>query len=162
MFQIEAFSRLALLFDFLLYTAFVILVTIISCVYKIKRIKGNPHSKVLIYGVGVESELFLSTLERMPSIHCTIIGIISDLGWKRFSTISGINVIGTVSDLPAIIELHNPNVILTWERVTKSEFFPIVKEIAQKYNINLSISPSVHSLINYPPSNDFITKEYSV
>ena len=156
-FQQEAFSRMALLFDFVLYSFFVLLLTAFWSLYKIQKMKDHPQNKILIYGVGVETELFLNTLERMPAINCNIIGIISDLGWKRFSTISGVNVIGTISDLPAIIEMHNPKVILTWERVTKSEYYPLVKEISEKYGITLSVSPSIHSLVDHQPEADFFT-----
>jgi lipopolysaccharide/colanic/teichoic acid biosynthesis glycosyltransferase len=156
--QLEEFSRLALTIDFAVYTGIVVSLSAFWSLQKIQKDTEIPKNKILIYGVGVETELFLNTIERMPSINCNIIGIVSDLGWKRFSTISGINVIGTVSDLPAIIEMHKPSVILTWERVTESEFFPLVKDIAGKYDIPLSISPSVHSLVHQPIENKLFAK----
>ncbi|MDX9753166.1 MAG: sugar transferase [bacterium] len=148
--QIENFSRLALVFDCAIYFCLVFALSATWSLRKIHSSKAKPHSRVLIYGVGVETELFLNTLDRMPSVNCDIIGIISDLSWKRFSTISGVNVIGTISDLPAIIEFHKPHVLLTWEQLTSSSYYPLVQSICEQYNIPISISPSIDSLVNQP------------
>ncbi|MBD3265548.1 hypothetical protein GF373_02665, partial [bacterium] len=154
-FGIENFSRLALIYDFAIYAILALSITFVICISKIQDRRNQAQNRILIYGVGVETELFLTTLERMPNLNNRVIGIISDLEWKRFSSIAGINVLGTIYDLASIAELHRPNVLLTWERLMAStENEAEIKKICAKYGVALSIAPNIHDLV----SQDFIAQ----
>jgi len=113
-----------------------------------KIAQRESRRRVIILGVGIESELLLSTLHRIDSDAWQILGIVTDIEWKRFSSVGGVKVIGTVRDLEALFEVHHPDLLVTWEWIRESEHFPFIKSMCDKYKVELAISPSVSSLLD--------------
>jgi lipopolysaccharide/colanic/teichoic acid biosynthesis glycosyltransferase len=102
--QQETYSRVALILDFCLYSLTAFMFALIWCMPQIGNYQRDKSKKVIILGVGVEAEHLISTLQRLEDDSLNVVGIVTDIEWKRFSSIAGVNVIGNVADLSAILK----------------------------------------------------------
>lgn len=141
------FSRSSLAIDFILFSIVSGFVSLIWCIPQIQNYQHQQSQKIMILGIGIETEMFLSTLHRLNRDNLKIVGVITDIEWKRFSSIEGYNVIGTISDVESLLEVYHPDLLITWERIAQKEFFPFIEKACKKYNVTISISPSIDSFM---------------
>ncbi len=146
-FQNHNYSRFSLIFDMFLYASFMTMVSMIWCMPLIKMSHQHQSRRTIIIGIGVETELFLSTIDRLNDDHLDIVGIVTEIDWKRFSSIAGFRVIGTISDLESLIEVYHPSVLVTWEWIQEKDYYNYIKDLCRKHGIELCINPSVNSLL---------------
>ena len=145
--QDQNYSRVSLLLDSMIYLLLSSIIALLWCIPQMKTAQKESRRRVILLGVGIESELLLSILDRIDSDAWQILGIVTDIEWKRFSSIAGFKVIGTVRDLESLFEVHQPDLLITWEWIRESEQFSFIESMCDKYKVNLAVSPSVSSLL---------------
>lgn len=141
------YSRVSLLLDSIIYALLSAIIALLWCKPQMKASQEDSRRKVILLGVGIESELLLSILHRIDSDAWQILGIVTDIEWKRFSSIGGVKIIGTIPDLESLFEVYQPDVLLTWEWMTQTDDFSYIKNMCDKNNVDLTVSPSVSSLL---------------
>ncbi|MGC9326203.1 MAG: sugar transferase [Candidatus Hinthialibacter sp.] len=145
--QKPAYSRMSLISDTLLYAGFVSILSLIWCMPLIRLNQLQRTKKTIVLGIGIETELFLSTIDRLNDDHIEIVGIVTDIEWKRFSSIAGYRVIGTIGDLESLFEVHHPRLLIAWEWAKDKDYWPYVKSVCQKRGVEYCINPSLNSLL---------------
>ncbi len=152
--QEPRYSRFALFCDLLFNICFSAIIMMLWSMPRIMDSQKKVVKKILIVGIGVETDLLVSTFQRIDSDYWKIIGIITDIDWKRYAHVSGIRVIGTISDLSSVFELHHPDILITWEWIKNSDVYPFIQEICEEYQVNIAISPSLKTLLSPEPSEE--------
>lgn len=148
--QSTDYSRFSLILDTIIYSVLSSILILFWCHSQITKSAESKTKRVFILGVGIESELLLSTLHRIGSDTWEILGIVTDIEWKRFSSIAGYKIIGTIQDLESLFEVYKPDILLTWEWAAGSQKYEdYIKSVCKKHNVLLSISPSIRTLIPF-------------
>jgi lipopolysaccharide/colanic/teichoic acid biosynthesis glycosyltransferase len=147
------YSRSSLAIDYILFTLITIVITLLWCVPQIQAFQDQQPKRVMILGIGIETEMFLSTIHRISNDNLEIVGIITDIEWKRFSSIEGYNVIGTIGDIESLFEVHQPSTLITWEKMTNKPFFPFIEKACHKNGVTISTSPSLDTFFHQKTDN---------
>lgn len=148
MLQEEAYSRLSIVLDFFLYMLFAGFLSLLWFIPQANQYQKNKPKKAIILGIGVETELLLSTLQRVDSDSWQIIGIVTDIDWKRYASVSGVRVIGTVADIPSLFELHHPDILVSWEWIQDTKYFNYINNLCNQNNISFTIFPSIGTVMS--------------
>lgn len=152
--EIRYFSRSVLLIDLALYTVLSTAVSMIWFLPKSRRGKIQEPRRVLLFGAGVATEFFINTLHRQRNDTLEVVGIITDVEWNRFSSIAGVKVIGTISDLESLFEVHHPDLLIAWEEMKDRKRSSFIQELCRKHNVELLISPGIQDLLNQRESRE--------
>ncbi|HOJ61431.1 MAG TPA: sugar transferase [bacterium] len=141
------YSRLSIFMDTVIFSVLASIVALLWCLPQMSTPSQPAPRRVILLGVGIEAELLLSTLERIDSDAWKILGIVTDIEWKRYSSISGFKIIGTVPDLESLFEVYHPDLIITWEWMTQSDDFPFIQKLCEKHGVDITVSPTVSTLM---------------
>ncbi len=151
------YSRLSIVLDTVVFSVFSAVMALLWCLPQFNGTAQPAPRRVILLGVGIEAELLLGTLERIDNDAWKILGIVTDIEWKRYSSISGVNIIGTIPDLESLFEVYHPDLLITWEWMTQSEYFPFIRKVCEKHGVIITVSPAVSTLLEsgrnlYSPS----------
>jgi O-antigen biosynthesis protein WbqV len=116
---------------------------------------GGGRTRVLLIGAGDEADLFLRALGANPQAPFRVVGIIGENGKRVGRTIHGIDVLGTIEELPRIVTKLNamnqaPSRLILTRSITRFNG-ALVAELLEKANalgLNLSRLPTLTDLRN--------------
>ncbi len=143
--EIRYFSRSVLLIDLALFTVLSTAVSLIWFLPKSRRGIIQEPRRVLLFGVGVATEFFINALHRQRN---------ETVEWNRFSSIAGVKVIGTVSDLESLFEVHHPDLLILWDEMKDRKRSSFIQELCRKHGVELRVSPSIQDLLNERKSTE--------
>lgn len=144
--EIKWYSRSSLLLDALFFSILTSTISLVWCLPRFARENTHKPYRILIYGTSISAELLLHNLQNDRDERVECLGVISDVEWKRFSTLGGIKIAGSFSDLPALIELKKPHALVVWRDEVPSGRYGDLEEICNQYGIKILLSPSLQSL----------------
>jgi len=105
-------------------------------------------TKALIIGAGDAGEKILREIMENNKLHYDVVGFVDDDMEKHGRTIHGIRVLGTVENLPKIIQRKSIQQILIAVPSAKGDQIRHIVDICQKCNISYKILPGIGELID--------------
>jgi len=166
-FKLNFVSRGFILFLFLISCAFLIIerFSIVSFLRHLRKL-GYNYRNVLLVGTGVRAENFIKLVHKHNEWGLKILGLIDADKAMVDKTVSGIKVIGTLSDMPAILNEKAVDEVIyivprSWlsiieESLLSCEMRGVRTNIAADF-FNLNIARSVSSEIEGMPLLSFQT-----
>lgn len=110
------------------------------------RPSGNGK-RALIIGAGDAGALVVRELQKSSQLNLTPIGFLDDDPAKQKHSIYGVTVIGTVSDLASIIDLHRVNEVVIAIPSAPGRLVRMVNDICRLKGIPSRTVPGIYELI---------------
>lgn len=103
--------------------------------------------KVLIVGAGDSGERVVREMKTRTIFNCQPIGFVDDNVGLLNQRIHGVRVLGTVQDLPKLVERLKPEVVVVAERNAAPEFLRDLVIKMEPYNISIKTLPAKEELL---------------
>lgn len=116
--------------------------------FTVKRIKSHQDTRVLIIGAGEAGYMTSKELGKSNGLKKTLVGFVDDDVHKLGRFVNGVKVIGTVNDIPSVVEEYLVDEIII--ALPSSTNFR-KKEILEKckdLSVKLKILPGMYELID--------------
>lgn len=139
-----AFSRLAILLDLGLYFAASVMAGLLWCAPRFRSSGPMRPRKAVILGSGPETDFYLNITRRLEPGGLEIAGVLTEVEWKRFTTIAGYKVIGSLYDIESILELHKPCVVISFQPIRNQELRAFVEKLCQRVGADYIEQPPLH------------------
>jgi len=98
------YSRIMIITFWALDTVFILIFRIISrIISRYLRKKGYNQRHILIAGAGELGQIFLKKVKQNPEMGLRVAGFVDDDPEKQWSDIDGVQVLGTIDDVPELI-----------------------------------------------------------
>jgi exopolysaccharide biosynthesis polyprenyl glycosylphosphotransferase len=111
-------------------------------------VKGIGVSKVIIIGANKSGEELLANLKRYPALGYEVKGFIDDDGRKKGTRCGGLSVLGTYSDIPAIIRREKiSGIIISYVSGSANEILKIYSYCSD-IRISIYMIPSLMDVIS--------------
>jgi FlaA1/EpsC-like NDP-sugar epimerase len=110
------------------------------------RPSGKGKS-ALVIGAGDAGALVVRELQKSSQLNLTPIGLLDDDPSKQNHTIYGVTVIGTVSDLPSILDLQHVNEVIIAIPSAPGRLVRMVNDICRLKGIPSRTVPGIYELI---------------
>jgi len=107
----------------------------------------GKEKRALIIGAGDAGALVVRELQKSRQLNLTPIGFLDDDPAKQNHSIYGVSVIGTVSDLPAMIDLHQINEVVIAIPSATGRLVRMVNDICRLKGIPSRTMPGIYELI---------------
>jgi len=108
---------------------------------------SGKGKRALVIGAGDAGALVVRELQKSPQLNLTPIGLLDDDPAKQNHTIYGITVIGTVSDLPSIIDLQRVNEVIIAIPSAPGRLVRMVNDVCRLKGIPSRTVPGIYELI---------------
>lgn len=110
------------------------------------RSKVSRRVPVLLVGAGDASEMFIRALSRNPLAAYEVVGLVDEKGGRVGRNIQGIHVLGTIEDIPAIIDglaqgNKRPQRVIVTKDDLKSDAMRSLINMADKFGFSLARLP---------------------
>ena len=102
--------------------------------------RANEGVRTLIYGAGHNGRLLAQRFKADPALNVNLIGFIDDDPAKLDLDILGVGVIGSRSDLPALIEKYQIGRLIVAASSMPGEALRDLVQIARRYNVRTRIT----------------------
>ena len=103
--------------------------------------------KVLVVGAGDSGERVVREMKTRAEFNCQPIGFVDDNVGLLNQRIHGVRVLGTVQDLPKIVERLKPEVVVVAEPNAAPEFLRDLVIKLEPYNISIKTLPAKEELL---------------
>jgi FlaA1/EpsC-like NDP-sugar epimerase len=103
--------------------------------------------RALVIGAGDARALVVRELQKSQQLNFTPVGFLDDDHTKQKHTIYGVTVIGTVDDLPSIIDLHKIDVVIIAIPSAPGQLVRMVNDICRIKGIPSRTVPGIYELI---------------
>ena len=103
--------------------------------------------KVLVVGAGDSGERVVREMKTRAEFNCQPIGFVDDNVGLLNQRIHGVRVLGTVQDLPKIVERLKPEVVVVAESNAAPEFLRDLVIKLEPYNISIKTLPAKEELL---------------
>lgn len=103
--------------------------------------------RALVIGAGDAGALVVRELQKSQQLNFTPVGFLDDDPTKQKHTIYGVTVIGTVDDLPSIIDLHKIDVVIIAIPSAPGQLVRMVNDICRIKGIPSRTVPGIYELI---------------
>lgn len=111
-------------------------------VYSQKRGK-----RILIVGAGNAGEIIVRDIKNNPKSVYEPIGLIDEDPYNKGLTIRGIPILGPISIIPYVVEVHKPDEILITMSSTNNNEIKKIYELCKPYNIPIKKLPGVSDIL---------------
>ncbi len=108
---------------------------------------GTRPKRVLVIGAGDAGALVVREMQRNPQANLMPVGLVDDDPAKQKLQIHGTSVIGTVDELPRLIDLKKVDEVIIAIPSAPGQIVRKVAEICRTKNITSRTMPSLHELI---------------
>lgn len=112
---------------------------------RFKKSDVGDIRRVLVIGAGLAGEGLIRDLNRTHS-YCPV-GVIDDSEGKRGLDVHGVSVLGTIQELPALIEKHQVDLIFIAIPSARSAAMRRIVDQCERCKIPFRTLPSLHELI---------------
>jgi FlaA1/EpsC-like NDP-sugar epimerase/lipopolysaccharide/colanic/teichoic acid biosynthesis glycosyltransferase len=107
----------------------------------------QKKKKVLVVGAGDMGERVVREMKTRPEFHCQPIGFVDDRVGSLNQRIHGVRVIGTLGDLPKLVEERKPEmVVIAVRHPTPSLLRDIIRKL-EPYEVSIKTLPSQDELL---------------
>ncbi len=107
----------------------------------------GKEKRALIIGAGDAGALVVRELQKSPQLNLTPFGLLDDDPAKQNRSVYGVNVIGVVSDLAAIIDLHQINEVVIAIPSAPGRLVRMVNDVCRLKGIPSRTVPGIYELI---------------
>ncbi len=104
--------------------------------------------RTLIVGAGNTAEMLVREMKNNHSFTYEPIGFVDDDKYKKGLTIHGIPILGSINNLPEIINAERPDEILIADTSDIQNTIRRVYEISKSFNIPIKKVPSIDDILN--------------
>ncbi|MEO8356750.1 MAG: nucleoside-diphosphate sugar epimerase/dehydratase [Chloroflexota bacterium] len=108
---------------------------------------AGSGKRALVIGAGDAGALVVRELQKSSQLNLTPIGFLDDDPAKQKHAIYGVTVIGTVSDLPSIIDLHRVNEVIIAIPSAPGQLVRTVNDVCRLKGISSRTVPGIYELI---------------
>jgi FlaA1/EpsC-like NDP-sugar epimerase len=144
--DIVSYPRSIFIIDSLLLIGFLTGVRLPSRIFREKMIY-RKRKKVLVVGAGDTGERVVREMKSRPEYHCQPIGFVDDQITLMNKRIHGVKVLGTLGDLPRIVEEYKPEeVVVAVQKTTPAFLRDIICQL-EPYEVSIKTLPGVKELL---------------
>src|SRR5215207_7133877 len=111
------------------------------------RRADGKGKRALVIGAGDVGALVVRELQKSSQLNLTPVGLLDDDPAKQKHTIYGVTVIGTVSDLPSIIDLQHVNEVIIAIPSAPGRLVRMVNDVCRLKGIPSRTVPGIYELI---------------
>jgi len=143
---IDAYPRSIFVIDSLLLVGFLAAVRLPSRIFREKLIY-RKKKKILVVGAGDMGERIVREMKTRPEYHCQPIGFVDDRITLMNKRIHGIRVLGTLGDLPKLVEEHKPEeVVVAVTKPTPALLRGLINQL-EPYQVSIKTVPDVKEFL---------------
>jgi len=107
----------------------------------------RKKKKVLVVGAGNSGERVVREMKTRPEYHRQPIGFVDDQVALLNQRIHGVKVLGTLGDLPKLVEQHKPkDVVVALPNATPAFLRGLISQL-EPYNVSIRTLPSANELL---------------
>ncbi len=144
--EFNNYPRSIFVIDSILLVGFLVGVRLPSRILRAKVI-FRKKKKVLVVGAGDSGERVVREMKTRPEYRCKPIGFVDDNLSLIYQRIHGVKVLGTLSDLPKLVEAHKPEeVVVAVPNATPAFLRNLVSRL-EPYDVSIKTLPSVKDLL---------------
>ncbi len=144
--DIVSYPRSIFIIDSLLLIGFLTGVRLPSRIFREKMIY-RKRKKVLVVGAGDTGERVVREMKSRPEYHCQPIGFVDDQITLMNKRIHGVKVLGTLGDLPRLVEEYKPEeVVVAVQKATPAFLRDIICQL-EPYEVSIKTLPGVKELL---------------
>jgi FlaA1/EpsC-like NDP-sugar epimerase/lipopolysaccharide/colanic/teichoic acid biosynthesis glycosyltransferase len=144
--EIGNYPRSIFIIDSLLLIGFLTGVRLPSRIFREQMIY-RKRKKVLVVGAGDTGERVVREMKTRSEYHCQPIGFVDDQVSLVNKRIHGVRVLGTLGDLPRLVEEHRPEeVVVAVPKATPAFLRDIISQL-EPYEVSIKTLPGVKDLL---------------
>jgi len=144
--DIGSYPRSVFIIDSLLLIGFLTGVRLPSRIFREKMIY-RKRKKVLVVGAGDTGERVVREMKSRPEYHCQPIGFVDDQIALMNNRIHGVKVLGTLGDLPRLVEEYKPEeVVVAVPKATPAFLRDIISQL-EPYEVSIKTLPGGKELL---------------
>ena len=144
--EIGSYPRSIFVIDSLLLIGFLTGVRLPSRIFREKMIY-RKRKKVLVVGAGDTGERVVREMKTRPEYHCQPIGFVDDQVSLVNKRIHGVRVLGTLGDLPRLVEEYKPEeVVVAVPKATPAFLRDLISQLGP-YEVSIKTLPGVKDLL---------------
>ena len=144
--EIGSYPRSIFVIDSLLLVGFLTGVRLPSRIFREKMIY-RKRRKVLVVGAGDTGERVVREMKTRPEFHCQPIGFVDDQIALMNKRIHGVKVLGTLGDLPRLVEDYRPEeVVVAVPKATPAFLRDLISQL-EPYEVSIKTLPGVKDLL---------------
>ena len=140
------YPRSVFVIDSLLLIGFLTGVRLPSRIFR-ERMIYRKRKRVLVVGAGDTGERVVREMKSRPEYHCQPIGFVDDQIALMNKRIHGVRVLGTLGDLPRLVEEYKPEeVVVAVPKATPAFLRDIINHL-EPYEVSIKTLPGVKELL---------------
>ena len=144
--EIGNYPRSIFVIDCLLLIGFLTGVRLPSRIFREKWIY-RKRKKVLVVGAGDAGERVVREMKTRPEYHCQPIGFVDDQVSLVNKRIHGVRVLGTLGDLPRLVEAYKPEeVVIAVAKASPAFLRDLISQL-EPYEVSIKTLPGVQELL---------------
>jgi FlaA1/EpsC-like NDP-sugar epimerase/lipopolysaccharide/colanic/teichoic acid biosynthesis glycosyltransferase len=140
------YPRSIYVIDSLLLIGFLAGVRLPSRIFREKLIY-RKKKRVLIVGAGDSGERVVREMKSRPEYHCQPIGFVDDQIILMNKRIHGVRVLGTLGDLPKLIEMYKPEDVVVAVPSASPTFLRRIINQLEPYQVSIKTLPDIRDLL---------------
>jgi FlaA1/EpsC-like NDP-sugar epimerase/lipopolysaccharide/colanic/teichoic acid biosynthesis glycosyltransferase len=144
--EIGNYPRSIFIIDSLLLIGFLAGVRLPSRMLREKMIY-RKRKKVLVVGAGDTGERVVREMKARPEYHCQPIGFVDDQIALMHKRIHGVKVLGTLGDLPRLVEQYKPEEVVVAVPNARPAFLRELISQLEPYHLSIKTLPDVRELL---------------
>ncbi len=144
--EISSYPRSVFAIDAILLIGFLTGVRLCSRVFRDKGVFQKKR-KVLVVGAGDSGERVVREMKTRSVFNCQPIGLVDDNTALLNQRIHGVRVLGTVGDIPKLVEALRPEVVVVAVPTATSEFLRDLVIKLEPYEISIKTLPAKEELL---------------
>ncbi len=144
--EISSYPRSVFAIDAILLIGLLAGVRLSSRVFRDKAVFQKKR-KVLVVGAGDSGERVVREMKTRSAFNCQPIGFVDDNITLLNQRIHGVRVLGTVGDIPKLVETHRPEVVVVAVPTATPEFLRDLIIKLEPYEISIKTLPSKEELL---------------
>jgi FlaA1/EpsC-like NDP-sugar epimerase/lipopolysaccharide/colanic/teichoic acid biosynthesis glycosyltransferase len=145
--EMGSYPRSIFIIDSLLLIGFLTGVRLPSRIFREKMIY-RKRRKVLVVGAGDTGERVVREMKTRPEYHCQPLGFVDDQIALMNKRIHGVKVLGTLGDLPRLVEEYKPEeVVVAVPKATPAFLRDLVSQL-EPYEVSIKTLPGVKELLS--------------
>jgi len=143
---IDNYPRSIFVIDSLLLVGFLAGVRLPSRIFR-ENLIYRKKKKVLVVGAGDMGERVVREMKTRPEFHCQPIGFVDDHIALMNKRIHGVRVLGTLGDLPRLVEEHKPeDVVVAVPKATPALMRGLINQL-ESYQVSIKTVPDVKEFL---------------
>ncbi|MFO7900676.1 MAG: sugar transferase [Planctomycetota bacterium] len=106
--------------------------------------------RVLVVGDGRETALLISALKHGGDEFTDVVGVVTDNPITRTHHVSGVEVVGTTQNLPALIEARRPTLAIVLKNTIRRAGLRATVRACREAGVDVRLVPSIMQLVEAP------------